>query len=56
MICVVSTKQAYECEARNLIATMMGSRRNKFTIVVDDDVDLYDMEKVLWDCHENASG
>ena len=48
MICVVSMKQAYECEARNLIATMMGSRRNKITIVVDDDVDLYDMEKVLW--------
>jgi len=23
-------------------------RRNKITIVVDDDVDLYDMEKVLW--------
>jgi 4-hydroxy-3-polyprenylbenzoate decarboxylase/2,5-furandicarboxylate decarboxylase 1 len=48
MICVVSMKQAYECEARNVIATMMGSRRNKITIVVDDDVDLYDMEKVLW--------
>jgi len=41
-------KQAYECEARNVIATMMGTRRNKITIVVDDDVDLYDMEKVLW--------
>ena len=48
MISVVSMKQAYECEARNLIATMLGSRRNKITIVVDEDVDLYDMEKVLW--------
>ena len=48
MICVISMKQAYECEARNVIATMMGTRRNKITIVVDDDVDLYDMEKVLW--------
>jgi 2,5-furandicarboxylate decarboxylase 1 len=48
MICVVSMKQAYECEARNVIATMMGSRRNKITIVIDDDVDPYDMEKVLW--------
>jgi UbiD family decarboxylase len=48
MICVIAMKQAYECEARNVIATMMGSRRNKFTIVVDDDVDIYDMEKVLW--------
>ena len=25
-----------------------GSRRNKIMIVVDEDVDLYDMEKVLW--------
>jgi UbiD family decarboxylase len=41
-------KQDYECEARNVIATMMGSRRNKITIVVDEDVDLYDMEKVFW--------
>ena len=48
MICVIAMKQAYECEARNVIATMMGTRRNKITIVVDDDVDLYDMEKVLW--------
>lgn len=48
MISVVSMKQAYDCEARNLIATMLGSRRNKITIVVDEDVDIYDMEKVLW--------
>jgi UbiD family decarboxylase len=48
MICVIAMKQDYECEARNVIATMMGSRRNKITIVVDEDVDLYDMEKVFW--------
>jgi 2,5-furandicarboxylate decarboxylase 1 len=48
MISVIAMKQAYECEARNLIATMLGSRRNKITIVVDDDIDIYDMEKVLW--------
>jgi 2,5-furandicarboxylate decarboxylase 1 len=48
MISVVAMKQAYECEARNVIATMFGTRRNKITIVVDDDVDIYDMEKVLW--------
>jgi len=45
---VIAMKQAQECEARNVIATMLGSRRNKIIIVVDDDVDLYDMEKVLW--------
>ena len=44
----MAMKQAQESEARNVIATMLGSRRNKIIIVVDDDVDIYDMEKVLW--------
>ncbi|MGH7826636.1 MAG: UbiD family decarboxylase [Candidatus Binatia bacterium] len=48
MIAVISMKQAYESEARNVIATMLGSRRNKIIIVVDDDIDIFDMEKVLW--------
>ena len=47
-IVVIAMKQAAECEARNVIATMLGTRRNKIIIVVDDDVDIYDMEKVLW--------
>jgi len=47
-IVVIAMKQAQESEARNVIATMLGSRRNKIIIVVDDDVDIYDMEKVLW--------
>ena len=48
MTCVIAMKQAYECEARNVIAAMIGTRRNKITIVVDDDVDIFDMEKVWW--------
>ena len=48
MIAVISMKQHYESEARNVIATMLGSRRNKIIIVVDDDIDIFDMEKVLW--------
>ena len=48
MTCVIAMKQAYECEARSLIAAMIGTRRNKITIVVDDDVDIFDMEKVWW--------
>ena len=48
MTCGVAMKQAYECEARNLIAAMIGTRRNKITVVVDDDVDITDMEKVWW--------
>jgi UbiD family decarboxylase len=47
-IVVIAMKQAQEAEARNVIATMLGTRRNKIIIVVDDDVDIYDMEKVLW--------
>jgi UbiD family decarboxylase len=48
LIVVVAMKQTYQYEARNVIATMFGSRRNKFVIVVDTDVDVFDMEKVLW--------
>jgi len=48
MIAVIAMKQAFESEARNVIATMLGSRRNKIIIIVDDDIDIYDMEKVLW--------
>jgi 2,5-furandicarboxylate decarboxylase 1 len=48
MTCIIAMKQAYECEARSVIAAMIGTRRNKITIVVDDDVDIFDMEKVWW--------
>jgi 2,5-furandicarboxylate decarboxylase 1 len=48
LIVVVAMKQHYRYEARNVIATMFGSRRNKMVIVVDNDVDIFDMEKVLW--------
>jgi 2,5-furandicarboxylate decarboxylase 1 len=48
MIAVIAIKQHYESEARNVIATMLGSRRNKIIIVVDEDIDIFDMEKVLW--------
>ncbi len=48
MTCVIAMKQAYECEARNVIAAMIGTRRNKITIGVDDDVDIFDLEKVWW--------
>jgi 4-hydroxy-3-polyprenylbenzoate decarboxylase/2,5-furandicarboxylate decarboxylase 1 len=48
MTCIIAMKQAYECEARNLIAAMIGTRRNKITVVVDDDVDITDIEKVWW--------
>jgi len=45
---VIAMKQTYLYEARNVIASMFATRRNKIIIVVDDDVDIYDMEKVMW--------
>ncbi|HEY7163228.1 MAG TPA: UbiD family decarboxylase [Candidatus Binatia bacterium] len=45
---VIAMKQTYLFEARNAIASMFATRRNKIIIVVDDDVDIYDMEKVMW--------
>lgn len=47
-IAVIGMKQVREFEARNVMATMFGTRRNKIVIVVDDDIDIYDMEKVMW--------
>jgi 2,5-furandicarboxylate decarboxylase 1 len=45
---IIAMKQTYLYEARNAIASMFATRRNKVIIVVDDDVDIYDMEKVMW--------
>ena len=45
---IIAMKQTYLYEARNAIASMFATRRNKIIIVVDDDVDIYDMEKVMW--------
>jgi 4-hydroxy-3-polyprenylbenzoate decarboxylase/2,5-furandicarboxylate decarboxylase 1 len=45
---IIAMKQTYLYEARNAIASMFATRRNKFIIVVDDDVDIYDLEKVMW--------
>jgi 2,5-furandicarboxylate decarboxylase 1 len=45
---IIAVKQTYLYEARNAIASMFATRRNKIIIVVDDDIDIYDMEKVMW--------
>lgn len=47
-IVVIAIKQTQPYEARNIIATMLGTRRNKFIIVVDDDIDYLNMEQVMW--------
>src|SRR5262249_60418920 len=47
MTCVIAMKQAYECEARNGIAGVIGTRRNKITVVVGDYGDNFVMTKGL---------
>jgi 4-hydroxy-3-polyprenylbenzoate decarboxylase/2,5-furandicarboxylate decarboxylase 1 len=46
---VIALNQRYAYEARNVILTAMGSAGHpKLVVVVDDDVDIYDMAKVWW--------
>lgn len=46
---VVALKQRYKGQARHLILTALGdSSRPKWVIVVDDDVDVHDAERVMW--------
>ncbi|HLC27541.1 MAG TPA: UbiD family decarboxylase, partial [bacterium] len=45
---VVSMRKTNEYEARNVIATMFGTMRNKVIVVVDEDIDIHNMEQVFW--------
>ena len=46
---VIALRQRYAYEARNVILAAMGSGGHpKMVVVVDDDVDIYDMTKVWW--------
>ena len=45
---IVSMKKRLQWEARSLIAAAMGLAGPKFVIVVDEDIDVYNLEKVLW--------
>ncbi|MGH8247627.1 MAG: UbiD family decarboxylase [Gammaproteobacteria bacterium] len=45
---VVALKQRNRHEARSLLTMMLGSQGNKIVVVVDEDVDIFDMEKVMW--------
>ncbi|MBI4525818.1 MAG: UbiD family decarboxylase [Deltaproteobacteria bacterium] len=47
-LAIIAMQKNHEYEARNLIATMFGSLRNKFIIVVDEDVNIRDIDEVLW--------
>ena len=45
---IISMKKTREFEPRNVIATALGMAGPKYVIVVDEDIDIYDLEKVLW--------
>ena len=45
---IVSMKKSQQYEARSLIAAAMSLASAKYVIVVDEDVDVYNLENVLW--------
>ncbi|MBI2917721.1 MAG: UbiD family decarboxylase [Chloroflexi bacterium] len=45
---VVSMKQAGKYEARNVLAHLLSISPFKMAIVVDDDIDVYNLEQVVW--------
>jgi 4-hydroxy-3-polyprenylbenzoate decarboxylase/2,5-furandicarboxylate decarboxylase 1 len=48
-LAVVSMRQRYHNQAKNLLLSALGSVGHpKMVIVVDDDIDVYDMTKVWW--------
>jgi 4-hydroxy-3-polyprenylbenzoate decarboxylase/2,5-furandicarboxylate decarboxylase 1 len=48
-VAVIALRQRYKGEARHLILAALGhASRPKWVIVVDDDIDVHDTERVLW--------
>jgi 2,5-furandicarboxylate decarboxylase 1 len=46
---IISIRQRYKGQARHMILTTLGNAaRPKLVVVVDDDIDVYDTEKVNW--------
>jgi len=48
LIAVIAMKQHAKYEARNVIAHMLGTIQNKLVIVVDEDIDSFNIEHVMW--------
>lgn len=47
-IVIIAMKQHAKYEARNVIAHMLATTRNKLVVVVDEDVDIFNMDHVMW--------
>ena len=49
LLAIISLKQRYKGEAKNVAVAALGSTsRPKYVIVVDDDIDIFDPVKVFW--------
>ncbi|MEE8472435.1 MAG: UbiD family decarboxylase [Dehalococcoidia bacterium] len=48
LMIVVAMEQRAPYEARSVIMSIFGSQRNKVVIVVDDDIDIFNMDQVMW--------
>jgi 2,5-furandicarboxylate decarboxylase 1 len=45
---IVSIKQRFKNEARNVLGTMIAAQGTKIIIAVDEDIDIFNMDHVMW--------
>jgi len=48
LMAIVSIEQHTKSEARNMLATMLSAQGTKVVIAVDEDVDIFDLDSVMW--------
>jgi UbiD family decarboxylase len=48
LLAIVAMQQHTKYEARNMLATMLSAQGTKVVIAVDEDVDVFDLDKVMW--------
>jgi 2,5-furandicarboxylate decarboxylase 1 len=48
LMAVVSIKQRFKNEARNVLSTMMAAQGTKVVVAVDEDIDIFDLDNVMW--------
>jgi UbiD family decarboxylase len=48
LLAIVSMKQRTKYEARNMLGTMISAQGTKLAIAVDEDIDVFDLDQVMW--------
>jgi 2,5-furandicarboxylate decarboxylase 1 len=48
LTCIVAMRQFAKNEARQVLATLLGSQGSKLAIVVDEDINIQNMDEVMW--------